>query len=144
MLWNYNNIIIIIISLGQGNKLNFITSFSKINDYTSSRDRVVIFAIRITVSFQDKIKWSFSCTTLSLFFRCISKMQNTTISLVMSVCPSTWSNSAQTGRMFMKSDISVFRKSFQKIQVSLKFDNNNRYFTWRPVYIYYNISLNSF
>jgi len=41
----------------------------------------------------------------------------------------------------MKSDITVFRKSLQKIQVSLKSDNSNRYFTWRPVYICYNILL---
>jgi len=36
-----------------------------------------------------------------------------------------------------------FRKSVEKIQVSLKSDNNNRYFTWRPIYIFNNISLNS-
>ena len=34
------------------------------------------------------------------------------------------------------------RKSVEKIQVSLKSDNNNGYFTWRPMYIYENISLN--
>jgi hypothetical protein len=37
----------------------------------------------------------------------------------------------------------VFRKSVHKIQVSLKPDKNNGYFTWRPIYIYSNISLNS-
>jgi len=30
-----------------------------------------------------------------------------------------------------------------KIQVSLKLDKNNVYFTWRPIYIFYHISLNS-
>jgi hypothetical protein len=34
-------------------------------------------------------------------------------------------------------------EKFSKIQVSLKFDKNNGYFTWRRVYIYDNISLNS-
>jgi hypothetical protein len=34
-----------------------------------------------------------------------------------------------------------FRKSVQKIQVSLKSDKNNGYFTWRPIYIFYHISL---
>ena len=29
--------------------------------------------------------------------------------------------------------LSIFRKSVEKIQVSLKPDKNNRYFTWRPV-----------
>jgi hypothetical protein len=38
---------------------------------------------------------------------------------------------------------SIFRNSVQKIQLSLKSDKNNGYFTWRPVYIYDNISLNS-
>jgi hypothetical protein len=37
----------------------------------------------------------------------------------------------------------IFRKSVKKIQVSLKSDKNNVYFTCRPMYIYNNISLNS-
>ena len=32
----------------------------------------------------------------------------------------------------------IFRKSVKKIQVSLKSDKNNRYFTWSPIYIYDN------
>jgi hypothetical protein len=39
---------------------------------------------------------------------------------------------------------SIFRKSVHKIQDSLKFDKNNVYFTWKPPYIYDNISLNAF
>ena len=38
---------------------------------------------------------------------------------------------------------SIFRKSVMEIQVSLKSDSNNGYFTWRPKYIYGNISPNS-
>jgi len=37
----------------------------------------------------------------------------------------------------------IFRKSVEKIQVSLKPDKNNRYFTWWPKYIFVYISLNS-
>jgi hypothetical protein len=37
----------------------------------------------------------------------------------------------------------IFRKYVEKIQISLKCDKNNGYFTWRPVYIYDNISLHS-
>ena len=37
--------------------------------------------------------------------------------------------------------LNIFRKFVQKIKVSLKSDNNNGYFTWRPIYIYENISL---
>jgi hypothetical protein len=30
----------------------------------------------------------------------------------------------------------IFRKSVEKIQVSLKSNKNNRYFTWRPTYVF--------
>jgi hypothetical protein len=36
-----------------------------------------------------------------------------------------------------------FEKPVEKIQISLKSDKNTGHFTWRPVYIYGNISLNS-
>jgi hypothetical protein len=36
---------------------------------------------------------------------------------------------------------SIFRKSVEKIQILLKSDKNNRHYTWRPVYIFYHISL---
>jgi hypothetical protein len=39
--------------------------------------------------------------------------------------------------------LSIFRKSVQKLQVSLNYDNNNMHFTWRPIYIFYHNSLNS-
>jgi hypothetical protein len=35
------------------------------------------------------------------------------------------------------------KKSVRYIQVSLKYDKNNGHFTWRDMYIYTNISLNS-
>ena len=38
---------------------------------------------------------------------------------------------------------SIFRKSVEKIEVLLKSDKSNVYFTWRPVCIYDGISLNS-
>ena len=37
-----------------------------------------------------------------------------------------------------------FRKSVEKIQVSLKFYKNNGYLTWSFIYVYDNIQLNSF
>jgi len=37
--------------------------------------------------------------------------------------------------------VSIFRNSVEKIQISLKSDKNNWYFTWRPIYIFYHISL---
>ena len=53
-------------------------------------------------------------------------------------------NSASTGRNSIKLDIyAFFEKSAEKIQLSLKFDKNNEYFTWRLFHIYNNILLNS-
>jgi hypothetical protein len=37
----------------------------------------------------------------------------------------------------------IFRKSLQKIQVSLKSDKKSWYFAWRPMYVYDHISLSS-
>jgi len=46
-------------------------------------------------------------------------------------------------RILTKFDIRlIFEKNVQKIQVLLKSEKHNGYFTWRPSYIY-NISLNS-
>jgi len=39
--------------------------------------------------------------------------------------------------------LDIFRKSVEKIQVSLISDKNKWYFTWRPTYIFYHISLTS-
>jgi hypothetical protein len=39
--------------------------------------------------------------------------------------------------------LSIFRKSAEKIQVSLKPDKENGYFTRRPMYVLDDISLNS-
>ena len=73
-----------------------------------------------------------------------AKLRLATISFVMSVRPSAWNNSAPTRRIFMTFDIwSIFRKSVEKIKVSLKSDKNNRQFTWRTIHIFYQISLNS-
>ena len=39
--------------------------------------------------------------------------------------------------------VRIILKSFEKMQDSLKSDKNNRYFTWRPTYIYDKNSPNS-
>jgi len=44
---------------------------------------------------------------------------------LLHVCPSAGNNSASNGRIFM----SIFRKSVEKILVSLISNNNNGYFT---------------
>jgi len=40
-----------------------------------------------------------------MIFRYVTKISKTSISLVMSVCMSTWNNSAHTGQIFIKFDI---------------------------------------
>jgi len=37
----------------------------------------------------------------------------------------------------------IFRKSVKKVQFSLKSDSNNGYFKWRPIHIFYYLSLSS-
>ena len=66
-------------------------------------------------------------------FRCLQKCRQWLLALsCLSVCLSAWNNLAPSGRIFIKFDISrSFWKSVQKIQVSLKSDKNNRYFTRR-------------
>jgi len=39
--------------------------------------------------------------------------------------------------------VSIFPKSFKKIQVSLQSDKNSGYFTWRRIYSYDHISLST-
>ena len=60
------------------------------------------------------------------------KLRKVTIGFVMSarpVRPPTWSISTPTGPILMKFYVlSIFRKSIEKFQVSLKSDTNNGYF----------------
>jgi hypothetical protein len=55
------------------------------------------------------------------FLGFFAKLRKTTISFVVLVRPSAWNNSTPTGRILMKSDFVIFRKSVEKIQVSLKY-----------------------
>jgi hypothetical protein len=96
------------------------------------------------------IPFTSNCLEQSLcsnFLGAFEKLRKATISCVMcmSVCLSArmqqlsshWTDFYETW------NLSIFRKSVEKIQVSLKSDNNNGYFPRRPKYIYDNISLNS-
>ena len=62
----------------------------------------------------------------------------------VSVCPSARNYSATTWRIFTKFDIWLFFETLsRKFLVSLKSDNNNGHFTWRPMYFCDSVSLNS-
>jgi hypothetical protein len=54
-----------------------------------------------------------------------AKLRKATFTFVEFVRPPAWNDSAPAGRIFMKFDMSTFRISVQKIQVSLKSDKNN-------------------
>jgi hypothetical protein len=69
----------------------------------------------------------------------LGKLRIAAVSFVTSAS----NNSFPTGRVFVKFDTSIFRKSIEKIQMSLKSDRNNRYCTGRPMYIFDHISSNS-
>jgi len=73
---------------------------------------------------------------LSPFLGAFVKFRKSTISFVMSVRLSAWNNLAATGRIFVKLYTWRFFETVQKIQVSLKPDKNNGYFTRRPIYIF--------
>jgi hypothetical protein len=67
----------------------------------------------------------------STVFRCVHKIAKSNYWL-RHVCLATWSNLASTGQVLMKFDIRDFFKNLsEKIQVLLKSDKNNGYFTWR-------------
>ena len=68
-------------------------------------------------------------------------MRKATISFVMSVPLftrlSAWNNSVPIKRIFLKFDIlSIFQKSADKIQVSLKPNKNNGYYTRIPMHTF--------
>ena len=81
------------------------------------------------------------------FSGAFAKSQKATISFVMSVRPSVRTH--ETTRFLLEGcgwnlifEL-LFRKSVEKIQVSLKSEKNNGYFTYRSFHIYDNILLNS-
>ena len=64
------------------------------------------------------------------FLGAFAKLRRATVSFVMSVRLPACENSARTGRIFVKFDTGYFfRKSVEKIQLSLKSDKKKVYFT---------------
>jgi hypothetical protein len=60
----------------------------------------------------------------------------------LSVRTSAWNSSVPFWQIKKKYIfLSIYWKSVQKFQVLLKSDQNNGYFTWRPTYTFYHISL---
>jgi hypothetical protein len=77
-----------------------------------------------------------------LILGAFAKYRKATISFVMFVRPSARNNSAPTGWIIVEFYIWVFFRNIpENIKVLLKSVKNNRYFTWKIMYIYDNISL---
>jgi hypothetical protein len=88
-------------------------------------------------------------TTVHWLYGAFAKQRKGIISFVMYVCQYVCvsvrpegTTAISTGRILMKLDIiSIFPKSVEKIQFSLKSDKNNGYFANIPVNIFNHISL---
>jgi hypothetical protein len=67
-----------------------------------------------------------------------AKLRNATISFVMFVCPSVHMEQLASHWKDLHEIyyLGICRKSVQKIQVFLKYDKNNGYFTWIPTQIF--------
>ena len=86
----------------------------------------------ILYEFQNK-QLLFPCTALTDWFLvAVAKLRRATISFVMSVRPSVFRMEQLGSHLKDFHEIlylNIFRKTDEKIQVSLKSDKNNRYFT---------------
>jgi hypothetical protein len=86
---------------------------------------------------------AFTLKFFMIIFRHVRKTTKKTISIVMSVRPSV--RMKQLGPKWTDFHemwyLSIFRKTAEKIQVSLKSDKNKGYFTRRPAYICDHVSL---
>jgi hypothetical protein len=71
-----------------------------------------------------------STQCVKMFLGAFAKLRKATISFVMSIRLSARNKPAPTGMIFTKFYIlSIFRKTVQKIQISLPSDKDNGYFT---------------
>jgi hypothetical protein len=85
-----------------------------------------------------------------MFSGAVAELLKATLSFFISVCLN-FGQSARTDKLgshiknfYENCYLNIFPKSVKNIKISLKSDKNNRYFTWRPIYIFYHISHSSF
>ena len=71
-----------------------------------------------------------------------ANLRKAAVSFGMSVPPSVWDNSAPSGRVYMKSDISIFLKNLSR-KGFIEIDRNNAHFIRILAYIFDSMSLNS-
>ena len=74
-----------------------------------------------------------------MFLGAFRELRKATICFVMSACASVRMEQPGSNRTDFHevSYLIVFQESVEKIQVALKFEKKNGYFTWTPMNIYY-------
>ena len=99
---------------------------------------------------ENRIKQSLELWNLHRIIRCVRKVATSNYKL-RHVCLPVYPSAKKKKKLgFHWTDfheilhLTIFRTSVKKIKVLLKSDHNNGYFTWGPIYIYDNISLNLF
>jgi hypothetical protein len=80
----------------------------------------------------------------TLVFGCVCEICKKKRLLASNVCTSVITQQLAFHWKYCHEYLSTFRKYGQKSKISLKFDKNNMCFTWRPMYIFYHISLSSY
>ena len=79
---------------------------------------------------------AFIRTRTRIILRAYGKLRRATISCHMSFRTPTWNNSALTGQISVKIEMSILRKSVDTIQIPSKSDKNIGYLTRIPIYIF--------
>jgi hypothetical protein len=85
--------------------------------------------------------WSYTWA-VTQFLCAFAKLRIATIRCVLSVCPSAWEQLGCHWTDIREICLSIFRKSVERIQLSLQYDNDYGHFTWPTMYICDNIWLN--
>ena len=88
--------------------------------------------------YNEDANWSLCCRN-RIFRRVRKNCEKRLLVSVMSVRPSVYME--QIGFSLNSIFEQFSKKKVEKIQFSLQSDNNNRYCTWRPIYIFDRISL---
>jgi len=98
-----------------------------ISDYTASTG---MFCVHLCTHIHILLIYSFLGAFAKLWKAAISFVMSVRLSARMEQLGSHWTDFHEIWYFI------IFRKYVEKIQVSLKADNNKRYFTWRPMYFF--------
>jgi hypothetical protein len=99
-----------------------------------------ILPSELNTSSNSNTQWCKWGMALGFYFLdvCAKSQEGQPFRFIMSVCP-CWTICLLLDSFQEIWYLSIFLKSVMKIWVSLKYDKNNRYNTWRPMYTYISI-----